>query len=485
MRQYDVLIQDCDRDIRSGYPQKVAKRLAGLNLSRVPLEWRLPLAQICRRAGLYFMGLKLLNRVIAPLPSDAISAAEAAEYSALLVRIGALSEALERLSSINTADSPEVFLYRAYAHFSLWQYEAAIQSLKEYLKKPLTPYARLIGQTNLGFAYAGNRNQALALDVLDDNINLTREGGHQQLQSTCHTLRAQVRLQLGDFASAREDLERARNLSDAGQTNDNFLATQWQLILKGLESKSQSPFDELRALAVRRHSWEACRMADFYSLQITPNRERFVHLYFGTPFEEFRQIIHKELGPRPTQPIYVLGKKSHPRLDLRTGEIDGREGLVFGGKLHQLFVALLNDFYQHSRVTALFSQLFPGEHFNVSTSPTRVHQIIWRARDWLKTENIPLEIAEDHGFYSLRIIGAFSFRVPIETLSFEIPARRITQLKEHFGNGNIFSAREAQRLLNLSKTSTHELIKHAIENGHIERTGESNRAAGYKVKKAA
>lgn len=472
MKDLDSLIHECDLDIRAGRPWKAAARISSLNLAKVPRKWRLPLAQICRRAGLYANGLRLLSTVnLSQNGTLEATPAEAAEYAVLLLRSGAQFEALERLKKISPEDVPEVLLYRAYAHFSVWEYKIALPLIHQYLECALSDYAQLVARTNLAFAYAETRSYPEALKLLDENIRQTEILGLRQLQSTCHTLRAQTHIQNQEFSLARVELETVKGLTDGANTNDGFLTVKWGLILQGLESKKLEPFDQLRDLAIVNHSWESWREADFYSLLVKENRERFVHLYFGTPFAEFREMMVRDFGSPPKQQTYVLGRKSSPRFDLRTGLIDGREGLALGGNLHRLFERLLSDLYQPPRLAGLFSDLFRGEYYNIASSPARVHQLLWRTRQWLKDEEIPVVIDETDGFYSLCITGDFSFRVPIERFSLTSSDQKLNQLRIAIGESVIFTARDVQEKMAISKTSAHELLKRGLSQGQITRNG--------------
>lgn len=476
MKSMDSLVQQCDSWIKEGRPHEVSKALSKINAARVGREWRLPLAKICRRAGLLPLGLKLLGRIISSEPTPA----EMTEYAVLLQRSGALNEALEKLNQIDTRQVPEALLNRAFIHFARWEFSLAIPQLETYLQSELTPYERAVGQLNLGFALIENRQLEDAFSILDGIENKTST----QLQSSVHTLRGQGFLQQQKFSLARNEFEAAKSLVSSTQTNDQFYALKWRLLLDGLENKDLHAFERLRVLAVKNRAWEARRDADLYSLKVDYNRERFVHLYFGTPYKAFREQFSLEHGEIPEQPIYVLGKKSAPRMDLRTGQIDGKEIFSPGHKCHQLIDALLYDLYRPTPVAGLFSRMFPGEHFNILTSPHRVRQLISRTRSILKEEHIPIEIAENRGFYSLNIYGNFSFRIPLERNQINTSSLQFEQLKSVFGQSASFSSHEAQKRLKLSSATIHRLIHRGINEGKIERLGQAGRAAVYAIKAA-
>jgi hypothetical protein len=144
MKQYAALIQTCESEIRQGNSHGASKRLKSLNPGEVPLEWRLPLAQICRRSGLYSLGLKLLFRLIHVETKKSVrpcTGAELAEYSILLLRSGVRQEALDRLNRIDTVEVPEARLYRAFCLFGRWEYPAAVAELECYLKASLSRWS--------------------------------------------------------------------------------------------------------------------------------------------------------------------------------------------------------------------------------------------------------------------------------------------------------------------------------------------------------
>ena len=66
MNRYQQLVKDCHESIRQGTPEAVKGRLRKINTARVPREFRLPLAEICRRIGLYSMGNGVKARLVEP-----------------------------------------------------------------------------------------------------------------------------------------------------------------------------------------------------------------------------------------------------------------------------------------------------------------------------------------------------------------------------------------------------------------------------------
>lgn len=481
--KYEKLLAACDSDIRSGKPQNVSKRLKSLNVSSVPREWRLPLANICRRAGVYGLGLTLLRRLVlaenrgaAILPTPA----ERAGYAMLLLKNGAVPEAIDMLNQIKVTEVPEALLYKARAHFIRWEYRAAIPALEEYLRADLKPYDRLVANGNLAFALGEIRETEKALRLHTDNIRAAKESGNWQLASTCHALCAQLRMQSNDYDGAAAELTFARQLFQPTQGGDHFIVTKWSLIHDGLSNNTVEPFERLTTLAIEFRNWEAWREADFYRLKVKFDRARFIHLYFGSPYTEFREFMEKEITDRPTQKFYVYGSKQSPRMDLFNGEIDGRHAINPGKKCHALIEVLLRDFYQPLNIASLHSALFPHDRFDIATSPGKIRQIMWRTRAWLETNEIPAQIEEAHGFYSLVLTGDFSFRVPLSRQTVEPFNHILDKIVREFG-GREFFRRDVEKKLDLPKSTVRAILQTGIDKGLITRAGESSRSASYRA----
>lgn len=475
------LIELCDREIRAGRPEQVARALAKLNKLKVAREWRLPLAKICRRAGLTSLGLSLLSPLVHSPVKVEITPAELAEYSVLLMRYGALSEALDKLRSVDAREVPEALLYQAYGMFLDWDFERTVPLLRNYLELSLEPYALLVGQANLVFALTECRQHDQARALTEKMFGPLKAGGHKQLQGTCHAMRAQGFIQDRDFKNARREIEAGQSLYPLSQTNDHFLLKKWGLILEALEAQSLEPLNKMRELARSAHDWEACREADMFSLLIERSEERFVHLFFGSPAQGFRERMMVELGEVPARDMYVLGPKSAPRLDLRNGQVDGKEVLNPGKKTHQLFQILLSDFYRPMRIAGLFSKLFPSEQFNIDSSPGRVHQVLRRARAWIKETAIPVNLSESNEYYSLELKGAISFRVPLNMSLADSSENQIEKLKSVCGPDVALTLKQIREHLGVSESTATRLIKWGVESGRLKKTEGPKRQTSYKI----
>lgn len=484
MKRFDLLLQQCEQDIRDGNAKAAADRLAKLTGSRIPRDWRLPVAKMCRRSGLLEMGLSILAPIAYPKTlAEAASPAEVAEYAILLLRSGAAPEAIRLLESVDATQAPEGLLYQAFGHCHRWDYATAIPLFEEYLGFGLDSASRLVGQTNLAIAFVETRQHERALRLLEENLLLAEDVGHRQIQSICHSLCADVFTHERDLEKASRCLILAEKVISAGSlsadSNDQFFVTKRKLIVEGLRSADLKPIERMRELAIKNRDWESVRLADLNVLKIKYDRRLFVHLYFGTPYEGFRDLIATEFNDRPTQSMYILGDKQSPRLDLRSGQLVGRAVLVPGRTAHQMVEVLLRDFYLPLRIGSLFSALCPDEHFTPA-SADRVRQSVSRTRKQLAKAKIPLRIGERDGFYFAVLDGDISIRIPLQRQSVELEKLQFEKLAQALMSEPTFTAKQATAKLDLSKSTINRTLNWGIEKGLIERMGLTNRDAVYR-----
>lgn len=479
-----ALISKCDELIKEGQPNQVGALLADLVETRIEREWRLPLAKICRRAGLFHLGLRILSKVILlenQLQELEASASEQAEYAVLLQRSGALTEALKRLEGLKPNEAPEALLYKSFVLFEMWEFEAALEPLREYLKFPLSEYELGVGEMNLAFALVESHHYEEALSLLNGLSRLKSV----QAQSNRHSLLGQVHLQNEDWSRARQELEMASGLVSQGGTNDQMFAIKWKLILDGLETRDASCFEKLKKIARRQNSWEACREADFFSLKVEFKTERFLHLNFGSPYAGFRKQLCREFPQVVDRKTYVLGPKKSPRIDIAQGTLDGEKILSPGQKSHLILDSLWLDFYRPLKLATLFSLVLPDEHFDIYTSPHRMHQLISRTRKLLNSKDIPLVINEKDGFYSLRFTAPFSVRIPLHRNPVDQDQFRLNDLKNYLQNLPRFTAKQVEHRLGLSQPTVSRLIQKAVYGGFVEDIGAQGRTRHYRIKAAA
>ncbi len=476
----EQLIEECEALLRAGQLSEAGAKMKTASSNSIPRNLCLQVANICRRAQLDGIALRILSPVVRS-DNPAITqpkADEIAEYAASLQKIGAVNEAISLLENVDREKVPAANLYLAFCLFRQWDYAGAIPHLQQFIKVESDPYKKLVGSVNLAAAMATSLDLPAAHTVLDEAMQAAVSGNHTRLLSNCHELRAQLGLAANNFAQAREELTLARKLLPQGF--DAFFVRKWSAIVNSLESRDSSFLLNLAPAAEAQGDWECLREIDFFRLKLNFDQPLFDHLMFGTPFEAYRKRVELDLKARPTAESYLLGSKDAPCFDAGSGDFTGITLKYPGKTLHQLAAILLSDFYKPWSLGEIFSQLFPQEYYNAFSSANRVHQLLWRLRKWLSENNVPARLVEAGGKFSLRIEGPFAFSVPYQRLQTTEHALEIHKIKGTFGTEQWFSQRDVRSKLQMSSASFKRLASWAVKENRFERAG-NGRSTVYKI----
>ena len=467
------LIEECETDLRAGRISRAGNRLGSLNTAKIPRESLATVANLAWRAGLNSFGLKVLHPVMHPgkkrsalPPSDA----ERAEYGTLLLRAGAAKEAIRILEGVDGRKLPEAKLYQAFSHFALWEHARAVPLLEQFVAQNIPDYRKLVGRVNLAAALVAAESFDRAIEVLDRAIADAEGGGHVRLHGNCLEIRSQIHLQRRHFAKARADLNAAAERLSRIETYDQLFVRKWRALLDGLEAMDVAPIRAFRAEAASRNEWESVREADRFELLVGFDEQTFLRLLFGTPSEAYRARLLRDHPKAQVPRSYLIGDASGGILDIasaRLEPLDAKSPLKPGSRNHQLLEVLCRDQYRPLRLGALHAELFPGEHFNIYSSPGLVHAWIFRTRAWLTENALPIEIEEHKRSYKLALRGELAIRLPLKSARPETEDVLWNVIVAKFGS-EPFRSRDAVAAIGKSKSSTHRLLQWAIENEKAE-----------------
>lgn len=476
MKAIERTIKFCDEKIRAGQVKEAAGELAHLEINRVPRALRLPLASICRRAGLPEKGLRLLFRIVHPQRERiSATAAELSEYGVLLHKLGANGEALQVLDRADVEEAPEAYLYRAFCYFQDWRFAAAVPLLQKYIGKASDPYQALVGRVNLGLALLSSRELDKADLTITECLRLAGESEHKKLMGNCYWMKAFVSIYRGDLASAKVELGRARTLLNQS-AHDLYLIYFGETVVSAFAQNDPAPLIRLRQKAMLDGKWEIAREADEFALQLSFDDTIFNRLYHGSPFPDYRQRLNATFQS-PVEKVFLIGEPDRPRLNLKNGSVESLStGLRPGCQTHRVLEILTRDLYRPIRVAGLFSELFPGEHFDLNSSVHRVHQVLYRARRWAESVDLLLDIDCRNGFYSVASDGALAFEREMDALPAdrnESDWQKVTAIAH---TKNIFVAKPTREVLGMSRSHFGRLLAWAIKNKRVIAEGEFNSA---------
>lgn len=466
--------------IRLGLFEDVEKRL--LSLKKIARREAADLANIARRINRNDLAIKFLNPIVRSQDklSPPATPIEKLEYADALRQLGATEESWNLLSDISSEKLPQVLLHQAFCLFTQWRYEEAIPLLQNYVLNPsLDDYPRCLGQINLAAAYIAENQLVLATPLVESLLAETKRLNFMLLYGNSLELRAQIFVSEKKYNQALILLDESRALLESSGKATLYVE-KWQSIANSLKKNEITPslLNVIEKARLMRH-WETVRECELYIAFFEKNIDRFQFIYFGTPYKSFRERIVKmatESFKIPTSYLWVSNsKKPAVIFDIQAGQLIGTESedsqLPVGQVLHRFFILMAQDFFRPRMTLSLFCHLFPDEVVSASTSINRVHQIVKRARAWLKKTNAPLEIEELNGNYRLLIKKDLGVRIVANPP--ELSDKQI-QWKLFVSNltDTAFTINEMMRILQASASTARRLLKWGQEKKLIERSGQ-------------
>ena len=475
----------CDELIRGGQIQAAATQLSRVNKSKIPRAFRLPLANLCRRARLNGTGLKILWPAVNPKRADqSPTAHELVEYAVLLQRNGAAAEALRILNATPAEKCAEVSLYQGFSYMTEWRYDEAARSFQAYLQAATDPYQRRIAKTNLASVLIGLEHLSEAEVLLREILAEADPKKPTRLSGNCFEMLAQISFSRGDLAETRARLEQAAEIFNGHSSWDLYLIRKWKAVLESVESGSSEGLRKMRVEAEQQGDSETVREVDLFLLKFQYDENLHSMLTVGTPFPFFRERVRRLTGLEQAPRRHILGDENAPTLDIRTGLLDGSPLLNPGKKAHQILDALTRDLYRPLKVGSLFARLFSGENYDINSSPTRVHQAVRHTRLFLEKHAIPIEIVSSDGLYSLKVGAGFAISLPLERETVEGMAAQWARMLEVSRHAERISRGDVMSTLGLSESSAQRLLRWAVGAGKVE-VDRRIAAQRYKFKVAA
>lgn len=444
-------------------------------LRRTPLtalsrSARLKVAILARRAGLADLTLRALNPIVRSAVLREATPLEKAVYAGALIRLGSIEEANKILDGIADENVYEYYLFKAHSLMSEWNYHEAIPVLTRLLSHPeFKGRQEFLAKLNLAACLVCDQAGQQAIEILTELREIAPSLNMSAMLPSIYELMAQAAIDTKNWATADKYLAEGEKLIEDQVSLEAFFVKKWRLFLRlyqsGFRDSEISDWQTLRDEAVRRGHWESIRDCDFIFATLRHDAKLLTHLYFGTPFEAFRQRLFRYYGEKIEMPAEYLLPLNAPGPKVKVLDCSSE----MSGLAQRLLQILCRDFYRPARLGFLFGQLYPGQYFDPQSSPTRVYQAIAVLRRWLKSKKTGLEIkVTGHGYQIvstkpvlLRVLGQ---RFTVASLS---PLEKFRKA----WNEPFFDVQDAMRVLDMSRSQMQRLLRQAVEEGTLERVG--------------
>lgn len=494
--------------IRGGQRDQARAVLQKLKGKKIPRARSCEMADLARRAGLLPLALQIMMPILRPkVPLDTPPTnQEISCYAIILLGFAASLEALELLES-GDPDDLDILLAKAFAYMNRWDYQSATEHLRRYLelgakpshKSKVSPYQLMIAKVNLAASLVATAKTQEGKTLINEILQVTFDEQWNLLHKNSLEIGSQLAIQDRDWRLASDLLKRASEQSEGVYNTDDVFVKKWKAIAliekEGATPEALAALSQIQSEAARNGHWETIRDCDYHKALALKDEKLFLQVYFGTPFQSYRDRIAKRAeGWIKIPSTYVRQMNSEPSnrvFDLIKGEESlGPAKLKPGKSLFNALSTLVSDFYRPFVIGNLHAAVFPGEHFNPISSPRRISFLLHRLRDWFQENEMPLQIEFSKEGYRLKSEGPYAFQlVPLgqdkaqsQNKTEGDPAHyvvMINKLREEWP-ATPFTAIDVASRLGISERSARYFIRWALERNQLHRLG-SGRSTQYKM----
>lgn len=456
----------------SGKQSQVAAEVTQVIAKKPPREVLAPLAAIARRAGFPYLALSVLQPIFRSEGRKALSPPtpfEAFVYGSVLVVLGAKTEGLNLLESIDPNEHPEVLLFQANSKISDWDYQNAKPLLEKFLcYNNLKPIQRLVGNLNLCSCYIVLEKPKKFNKVLTESYQLAETASARHLMLSLVELESQYFFYQKNYQKTQAVIGKYNSrVIERPKTIFEALLRKWDLLslayLNDTRKKQNTIIEELHNFAIyckANKYWEIYRDCDFHYGLLSGKFEHVLKSYFGSPSKEYRKNLQHQIKGTidiPKNWINSDGNQNNKFIN-RTEATFGFTQLSKPYKRSwNLFFLLTKDLYKPMSLAKLFNDLFPGEYFVKSLAAHRIQQQLSELRSTFLKNNLDLKVNIEQNTYQLHAtplsymilkIHYLKIVMSISFLFFKVKIKSISHLMKY----KPFSIFPAPKLYALSKT---------------------------------
>jgi hypothetical protein len=462
-----------DQRIKNAQGDLVKSELRKLNMKSVPRKLAADVANLARRLNQSDLILQLLKR---PFQNDR----EKALYALALARIGAYRESENLLAEVPDEDGT-LMLWKASALISQWNYAAALKIYQKLnQRKMATPLEDIVVKVNLASCYIFLENHSSAIPILSDLSSIRSE--FPLLYANSRELMAQALFGLGNFEMAEQMIQESLSLLSPGETAYSIFARKWNLLIRSAMGRStEKDWIDLREQAMNAGDTETCRDLDWRRACAKKEASFLWPVYFGTPFESYRQRAVSTF-PIPVEAPETFRRQARPQvessllIDLCDGNYTSPDGsLQIPSKTLKLLRALARDAYRPIPIGELFAAFYQNSYFDIHSSAHRLFQMVQWSRKFLKENQIPIEIRLANNAYSI-YAPEIDFQVALIYPKSSSAARNMDEIQIWLAQrqGRHFTRKELQTSLQISKDRAYVWIQTALTQRWIKKQGQGN-----------
>lgn len=492
------LVHHVDQLIRNG-SFRIAFKTLEKSLEKLPLirEDYAKIASLYRRLDKSEKSISLLFKFVYPSEKNRLKMApryeEIAEYAGALIRLSLPREAERLLNQLKDND-PQKFYFKAFARIHQWDYQTARENLLKYLSlsNHKNPYFEAVAKVNLSDCEIELGMKEEAEKTLRECLEYATKENLTLLRINSLELMAKHYLYHENFIEAKKALGVAKTFlrtsqKEKTQTTDELFLEKYDVVLslKLNEKNSLERANYFKKSALNAQKMEIVRDLDLTLAEVNQDSDLFHYLYFGSPFESYKEKIRSraikyniELKNNYVLKInsllhFSFKQKTHslkydnlPEIIQKIMCIELDQTFKLDSLPYKMCLSLISDFYRPKTLFSLFEDLYPDENFNPYSTPDKIHQIMRKIRTSFLKNDVPLELLEKNGTYSFNQTPPFKTAV---SLFIREHFNKESDILSRLGSLPSFTSRDAAKTLQCSKNSAITILNNLMKKNLIQK----------------
>ncbi len=484
-RDWNHWIADQDKLIKLGQGEKVRLGLLNVHLADIPIEFRVRVYDLARRLHMSIYLLRSLQSEVRRM-RDGIGRMDdqlLGMYALSLSRLGLFSEAEVLFQKALLSKDPLVVFFYGASLMSKWDYHSALKVFRQYLRSSSLPrYQRQVGKLNLAACLVFTSQFEKSVEKLEDFETVKNQ--YPLIYGNSLELKAQAYIFQKKWSQAEVLLNYAQAQLDKHPTY-KYWVKKWQFILLGFRGKLvEKDWVDFQKEMESKEFFEIARDLFYYKAILKKSVKEIDYVYWGTPYSSYRDkiLMNKFYQPKLN---YILQVESDDGSDCFVDIYLESQVLSTAGKfikiplsIQRLVCGLTSDFFRPISLGELFNFLYPGDYFDVYTSPDRIAKSVQAARRFFDQNHLPLEIEVKHKRFSLKLQSGCRIHLYQKGQAPSLVTQWMNIRKKPF-----FSRKDLQKDFDISSDKASLWIRKSIELKEIRIEGSGRHIVYHLLKK--
>ena len=479
---FSTYIDKWENLVRSGQGDLVKTEIEKLKPHDVHERYYGALCNLARRVGAYGFAFSFFKNYYFENESKGFEEDFLGEYAALVSEVGASSVGTKLFNKITNPSLAKTYYLKGLYYMRSWQYKDAENQWDEFLKHEKQDYWIQIGQLNFAACLIHNKKFSHAEDILKQ-LEQSKSQLSQMSLGILNELWGEYYFFNNDHSKALECFTKSKDVLNDSNSPTYFYAQKWVHIIELMNGNVDSSWQQFRQQSLEYGYWEIVRELDKYWALKQKNENLIKRLYFGTPFNEYKENLIQFFNWQPPSE-YNTAPEQEISFDRKSLTFFSQDNEVSSTPLFQnLLYHLSLDLYRPTSSAYLFDCIYKDQYYSPEFANQRVYSLMTRFRKFCEENSINIDVSASHLGFSVNTTESSLLYSTGET---QLPKTDdhgliIEEIKARYMNNEEFISRDIVEIFSVSPRTANRILSKGVEAGDFIKMGQS-KSTKFKVK---